>query len=168
MRLKELIELSEEVFPPCNVADLKALEQQLKLKLPRSYRSLLLAGNGMRFLPRLTFPQPWRFDPSDADAIVVFFGVADARQSRSISNERKSYDFSERVPPNIIPIGETLGQQLLCLSCAGEDTGSVYLWRPGLSWEEDEEDNVKTYQYLRPVGTSFEEFLESLSVEEED
>ncbi len=53
----------------------------------------------------------------------------------------------------------------MCLSCAGDDTESVYLWQPGLEWEE--EDNVRTYRYLTLINPSFKDFLASLYLKEE-
>ena len=44
----------------------------------------------------------------------------------------------------------------------------MYLWSPGLSWEEDESDNVRTYQYLHLINADFAGFLESLRIDEEE
>ena len=105
MELKELKDASDALFPACGVEEVNALERELKLRLPRPFRALLLAQNGMLFSQGLDYPVPPNIDP-DANALIVLFGVGDASESRSILGECLSYDFEERVPPNIIPIGE--------------------------------------------------------------
>ncbi len=163
MKLAELKEVSEEVFPSCTEDALDALERELKLNLPKSYRAVLLAQNGMLFSQRLCCPVPDEVD----ETLAILFGVGDPEDCYSVLFAQSAYDFLERVPPNVLPIGETRGQEKLCLSCAGVDTGSVYLWRPGLPWEEEEEDNVRTYLCLTLIAPSVDTFLTSLYLKQQ-
>ena len=48
----------------------------------------------------------------------------------------------------------------ICISVAGPDRGTVYLWRPGVAFETEE--NEQTYEYLYPAARSFTEFWNSL------
>jgi hypothetical protein len=67
-------------------------------------------------------------------------------------------DFRDRVPTGLIAIGETPYHERIALSIDGDDRGMVYLWRPGLPFEESDEDNVPTRAYLHVAARDFGEF----------
>jgi hypothetical protein len=72
----------------------------------------------------------------------------------------EGYGFRNRVPSHIIAIGHTPFRSRICISAGGHDSGTVYLWRPALDW--DEEDKTPSYEYLYPVARSFTDFWKML------
>jgi hypothetical protein len=66
--------------------------------------------------------------------------------------------FHDRVPKEIIAIGQNKYHERIALSVAGSDRGTVCLWRPGVPFEDREEDNVPTRKYLHVAARDFDEF----------
>jgi hypothetical protein len=140
-----------------------AFEKQLGISLPAPYRRFLEQHNGAEFNVSPQFP----IDPPDeADGDGQLFrlyglvkdGVTTDPYGLDLREARNVLRFRDRVPKDIIAIGESPYDERIALSIAGDDRGTVYFWRPGLPFEEREEDNVPTRQYLHVAARDFGEF----------
>ena len=152
-----------------------AYERECGQALPADYRSFLLRHNGIAFRVPLAFPI---VDAEDDEygRLSVLFGLPSTRKELASAlgrdeSERDAppqidlrvggelLDFNERVPPNIVAIGETISEERICLSMYGPDCGTVYIWQPP---ELFEKKNVPTTRYLRRLAPSFSAFWRSL------
>ncbi len=157
------------ILAPCLPEDIAAAEQQLRMKLPVDYRAFLEEWNGGSFA---SFPKgddfegspavPFVNDVDEFGAVGWLYGVGPHWTSAHLLDNRDGYAFRERVPDNIIAIGEETRAPKLCISMAGDDSGKIYYWDPGVDFEEG--DNVQTYDYLNLVADCFEECWQKLLV----
>jgi hypothetical protein len=132
------------------------LEKKLGVTLPRAYRSFLEEHNGAQFSDNAHFP----IAPPDEDdgEVSVLFGLANEPHAQDLRYSGLGLRFKDRVPKEIIAIGENEYHERIALSVAGSDCGTVYLWRPGVPFEDREEDNIPTRQYLHVAARDFDEF----------
>ena len=112
--------------PKITASDISAFEKKCGLKLPAAYRKFLLSHNG---------GQP-------SECLLEFTGVDECENELCVSmfysicrTDKKDYDLekaisywreSERLPKRVIPVGEDIGGNLICLSLGKKDPGCVY------------------------------------------
>jgi hypothetical protein len=136
-------------------SDIQAFETRLNARLPEDYRQFLMQHNGGK-------PEPYCFRvdmngfPNES-AITYFLCLSDTEQD-SLSRYLKIY--RDRIPVNLLPIALPLAVNLVCLSIAGDDYGTVYFWDH--NWENDELD----YTNVHFVAHSFNELLNNLYPED--
>lgn len=143
----------ERQGPPITEADLDAFESRLGQRLPADYRQFMLSQNGGRPIPN--------YLPSNPNVgIGVFFCLTSDDQDDSMAQMLDVY--SDRYPPRMLPIAESAGGNLICLSLTGDDENSVYFWEHEMESDEGEpprEDN------LEKIADSFADLLENLDDE---
>lgn len=152
--------------PAATEEQIVAAEHELGAHLPQEYRAFLKQFNGATFSRWLRFLLPGE-DPDDDcgyGRLRMIFGVND-QVDGSLVHSQNDYDFYRRVPKSIICISEWNGYFRACLCVRGSARGKVYWWDPVLPWEESEEENVPTRQYLTLVASNFNEFLERLEID---
>jgi len=140
--------------PPIGEPQLHAFEMRLNLKLPSSYRKFILEVNGCKpeenycTLPTMT---------GIGASARVFFGV-DRRDLLDLADAKTRW--TGRLPDGYLPIAESSGGNLICLSTVQRDFGAVYLWDHELEAEEDEPPSMES---LHRIAPDFDEFYASLS-----
>lgn len=145
-----------EAGPPLTEIQIDRLERHLGMSLPKNYRSFLLRYNGGR--PDPAFVPIRDFDRSPFGAIHFFFGVSRTVQSNNLDWNLRTY--RGRMPSELLPIaGDELGNGI-CLAVAGTNAGCVYFW------DHDDEHSPPTYGNLYLIASSFEEFLDSIYLED--
>ena len=153
-----------KLLPDCTAEDISSLELELGIQLPSDYRELLLAANGILFASLLMFEVREEYSSTYDDgreAVRVFASLGGENAVHSIRLLRTAYEFEERVPDWIVPVGDNgSGIVFICISCGERDYGRVYVWSPQQLWEEEE--NEQTYRYLYRAADSFTEFIDSL------
>jgi hypothetical protein len=152
---------------PCSEDDIRAAEKELNVVFPPVYRAYLLENNAVSFGSGLVGPTEDEFD--GPLPVGEFYGVDPKKppDSHDLRARRNGYDFPKRVPAGIVKIGESVsGYHAFCMSLREQDYGAIYYWDPGLPWEEREEDNVPTMQYLTKVADDFESFWNTIRVED--
>lgn len=125
-------------------------EMKLKSKLPDDYRSFLLEYNGGK-------PEENMFAIPKAKkqcGVTCFFGIYNSKKATDLVTERAR--FSDRLPVHILPIAGAKDGNLVCLSVASSDFGSVYLWNHEL---ETESSSGESFLKIVP---SFSEFMAAL------
>jgi hypothetical protein len=124
-----------------------AFEDQLGHKLPEDYREFLQAY-GMTAATGLNFPS--------GGGVEVFFGL----QEEGEYNLQSEWEgMRERIPPHLLPIADSPGG-LICLSLVPSEKGAIYWWAS--------EDCRSRDQELAYIASSFTDFLNSLSLDEEE
>lgn len=149
------------LFEPCSEQDIRELEQHINATLPEGYRDFLLQWNGCGFVDNVP-----AFDLADSrfeeeyGTMDRLFGLPTKSGGADLRLKSSGYQFRERVPERFLAIGDNPYQEFVCISLAGDDRGSVFLWSPGEAWEPDE--NVPTMEYLYLAAKTFRQFFDSL------
>lgn len=139
--------------PPVDAGTLASFEAFHNLALPRVYREFMLRSNGGRPVPA---GFPIRDLPNNpAGAIQAIFGFNASIRSHDIVAILRELD--HLIPPGILPIACTDGDDFLCIDIR-KPGGPVVFWDRRSFWGTDlwNEDD------LYPVAGSFEELLASL------
>jgi len=144
--------------PPLVEADIAALEEELKIKLPDEYRRFLLKYNG-------GYPDPsgfgYRSGPYGANVMSEFVSIGTGPFNlRSEFVERKIND--KQMADDLMSIGYDGSGDLVCIGLEGNRWGKVYLWN-------HEEDNTQGEPgcEIYFVASSFDEFLKRLTISKE-
>jgi hypothetical protein len=140
--------------PPAEPDDVQAAEAELGFPIPAQYRAFLLEHNGGE-LEENELPA---FEGPPGVSIERFLGVPPAGTRPRVSLfaddstlVERFLDYRDRFDRPLLPVANGYGgADLVCLSPAGEDEGSVYLW-----WHETEE--------ATRLAGSLSEFLAELS-----
>jgi hypothetical protein len=145
----------EDVGPLLNKEELKKVEEQYRLRLPKDYKEFLLKNNGGK-PDRLYF----RLDGKKAftEAIHYFLSISDD-PDLSFSKYYERYHEADRLRKDLIPIAFDAGGNLVALCLKGSDRGRVYFW----DHEAETDGRGARGENLRLIADTFEEFLEGLS-----
>jgi hypothetical protein len=123
---------------------IKEVELVIEKNLPSDYRAFLLKyGGGV--------PEPNHLPGVTDVGISLFFSAEDLLVQKDA--------YRNRVPDGLLPIADSEGGNLVCVSLNPRDFGSIYFWDHELEAEEGEEP---TYDNLSKVASGFSEFWDSL------
>lgn len=150
------------LFPPSTEEQIVAFEAELGTSLPDDYRAFLLEWNGVFFKDSDAAFLLKDSEDDDTDYFVTrLYGLKDKDTFDDVRRMQSGYAFNERVPREIIAIGDNNSWNHLCISVSGPDRGAIYLWDPGEPWEPDGR-NVPTREWLHPVADNFAEFWQAI------
>ncbi len=149
------IELTD-THGPLDERRIAELEERFGARLPEDYRRFLLQHNGGR-------PDPADFRLADRQG-----AYTDSRVEAFLSvYDGEHFNFEKvlacfkgpepRIPANLVPIARDPFGNLICLSIAGPDGGTVYFWD-----HERESEGEPTYDNVDRIADSFGEFLAAL------
>jgi hypothetical protein len=147
-----MIRSFSECGPPIDDADVRAVEQEIGLSLPKNYRSFLLAHNGGRPEPN-AFPIIG-FENNPFGAIQLFLGINDDIMSSNLNWNFET--MNGRLPDNLLAIACTGSGDLICLSLYGDDAGAIVFW------DFYNEPPEPSYDNVYHIADSFEVFLDSI------
>lgn len=134
---------------------LQAIEQYWEFRLPNDYRNFLLTHNGGESENTI-----FRFyDQSDGSCLVELFGIIKDNCSNLLINATYS---GNRIPDNMLAIGNDVYGNLILLTTKGKDRNKVYFWDHELE-ADIENGEVADYSNLTLIAESFGEFVEGLS-----
>ena len=128
------------------------LEGFLGLRLPEDYRRYLLNTNGGKPEKNL-FPIPGQGD----DAVNRFFSLISKNKEETIPYQLNNY--KNRMPSEMLPIGNDAGGNVITLSMKGKNRGSIFFWDHD---KESDEEPQPYYENLTLIADSFSLFLENL------
>jgi hypothetical protein len=140
-------------FPLCgktSVTEIAKFEREISAQLPTDYREFLLKHNGGS-------PKPNSFKIADGSTSCVnwLFGLGSVSNDHSIRKELINYH--DRIPKELLPIGDDPGGNVICLSIRGKTMGHVFFWD-----HEEEADEDPTWENVHLIANSFNEFLNIL------
>ncbi len=125
-----------ESYTPLNDKDIERIEKRLKVKLPNEYREFLLKSNGGKPVPDTV-----KHDGEYFDYVSYFYGARFNTYADDLF--RNVEEYSEYILPHYLPIADSPGGDVYCLSLKPEDYGSIYYWDhemanyDGDPWEEN-------------------------------
>jgi cell wall assembly regulator SMI1 len=149
-------------FQSISLAQINQLETAIQAKFPESYKNFLLQHNGGS-------PEPCVFEYIDASetrlgCINNFLGIHSGELS-NLHDYIETYKvFQKRLPDDVFPIANDPGGNLICISLAAHDTGTIYFWDHELEADEGEEPS---YANLFFIARSFDDFIKSLRFDAE-
>ena len=144
-------ENSQESISESNITD---FENEYNIKLPDAYKAFLIKNNGGK-------PTPRKFNSVDkkiTSRIMLFFPLGKF-YPKNLANNYEVFVEGNKIPKNLLPIGEDPINNLICMSIDGKDYGAIYYW----SMDYEEDGFKASYKYIRLVSESFTEFINSLS-----
>ena len=116
---------SKKRFPLPTEAQVRALENRIKVEFPRDYRNFLLAFNGGYFIEPEITPVG---EGCPQDALSQLNGIGASSWAAELGDSRTMGLFDDNDPPKILPIGDTAMGGLIILDTApGEGRGNIYL-----------------------------------------
>jgi hypothetical protein len=143
-----------ETGPPIEESALEKLEAELGVELPGAYRTFLKRSSGGR-PERDVFPIH-DFPGNPEGRIHFFFSIDHPFECYRLGWNRDV--FSDRIPPELLPIATTEGEDQVCLGISGEARGRVIYWY-GVEYDDRAER-------FYPIADSFEQFLNELHRDE--
>jgi hypothetical protein len=116
---------SRERFPLPTEAQVRALEERIKVDFSDDYRNFLLEFNGGYFTEPEITPVG---EGCPQDALTFLSGIAANHWEAELGDQRTMGLFDDNDPPKILPIGDTAMGGLIILDTApGEGRGKIYL-----------------------------------------
>ncbi|VUD46301.1 hypothetical protein TDB9533_00796 [Thalassocella blandensis] len=134
-------------YTTLKTSDIEIIEKKLGITLPKDYRKFLLQNNGGKPIPDAV-----KLEGEYFDYVACFYGIRSSNYSDDLFRNVREYD--GYIPPHYLPIGESPGGDIYCLSLIAEELGAVYYWDHELAnYEGDpwEENMIK----LAPALTEF-------------
>ncbi|MFE8645563.1 SMI1/KNR4 family protein [Sphingomonas sp. NCPPB 2930] len=135
-----------------DVAAIEVFEGFVGVGLPSVYRNYLLSENGGR-------PEKSRFDiPGQGDDVVNrFFSVVAKNKSETLTYALSIY--KDRIPAEMLPIGNDPGGNLILLALKGGKRGEVFFW----DHEKEADDEPQPfYENIISIAKNFSSFLDAL------
>lgn len=129
--------------------DIDIFEERIGTKLPSDYREFILKNNGGS-------PIAENLKGLDDEDYMVdhFYGFHMNYKVYDLHNAYTTY--SDRIPPQFIPVGCDPGGNQFCLGIGGDHRGKVYFW------EHEEEHTPPTTANMSLVANNFSEFITRL------
>jgi len=142
----------QDSFDPIGPSDLLQFEQELNATLPDDYKRFLLKWNGCYFQDEVRYPYLEPCPYGEYGIVECFCGLNTGYDSADLRRQLKVW--GERLGTDVIPIGDDIFSDQICLSITGRYYGKVYFWH------RDDELRVL-------VGNTFSQFLDNIEPDEE-
>jgi hypothetical protein len=147
----------DESAAPITPSELEEVEKKIGIRLPDHYRRFLLARNGGIPIPGI-FHFKEESGPYTDSQVQCLLAIHSADDQNDFETFYERYKLNEiRLPAELIPIGNDLGGNLICIADDGPNLGAVYFW------DHEEEEDTATFNNVHLIADSFDEFLSSLS-----
>lgn len=146
---------------------LSEMETRLESTFPADYREFVTDFGGVALMTSPIFTFQEGDNPNSSSLIEQFYGVRSDDPQRHLAT---IYDiYRQRIPSDLLPIGEDPGANIVCLGIKGERRGKVFFWdhdreeMPPVPTPEDWEPGDSNLSF---IADSFEEFFFSLQPQE--
>ncbi|HJA39947.1 MAG TPA: SMI1/KNR4 family protein [Firmicutes bacterium] len=141
-------------FGKTSILDIKEIEEDLKIALPKDYTEFLLENNGGVIDNDIVCFKVKGID--EPIALDVLYGI----NLKSGLNIKEWYnEFEEDLLEEMIIIGHALGSGLILL-INQEDWKGIYFWDNTLDFESSSEEDC-----LYKISDSFSEFIDQLQLD---
>lgn len=114
--------------------DIADFENEYELSFPAAYREFLLICNGVFFDNILDFKRVDNSPLTMNDGTAYFDGFDGFLDLNGVIEATE--DYAGRIPNSLIPIGDGLGGDLICIGVGENVFGKIYFWDPKMSlWQ---------------------------------
>ncbi|MCG7586875.1 SMI1/KNR4 family protein [Photobacterium sp. OFAV2-7] len=149
------IECSQE-YGPVSEGEIGILEGFLGSNFPKDYRCFMLEHNGGTPFPDM-FKIPTEGNRGNSFLVDSFYPIHSKRSTHNLIWYLKEY--SDRIPNELMAIGQDPGGNQICIAISGKNYGSIYFWDHELECDGEPPSYVNVYF----ISSSFTEFLGCLS-----
>jgi len=130
--------------------DLEKVELSIGHKLPVEYKSFLCRQNGGH-------PEPGGFK-TDSNVLTescvhYFYGIGD--NATHVEFLKAFKIFKERIPEQLVPIGDDPVGNQICIAVEGSEIGAVYLW------DHEQEHYPPSFRNIHKLSPSFQIFIDN-------
>jgi hypothetical protein len=139
-------------FPSTDEAGVREYETLIGHSLPTDFREFLLKTNGGK-KPK---PEGFRVETGETSMVSVFYPIGKRGTFHDLGGQFLT--MRNELPEGVIPIGQDIGGNTLCLAVAGEDAGAVLF----MDHEVETGPHKDGWDNLYFCARSFSEFLENL------
>lgn len=148
-----------------SIEEIKQIEELIGYQLPEEYKLHLLKYNGGMCEPNVF---SFKEDGEMTSSCLHWFLAIYNGEGDNLRESIETFKLDEkRMPQHIIPIAHDPGGNQICISCDGQDKGAIYFWDHENEVDYSVSDD-NDYSNLYFIASSFNEFLESLTADEED
>ncbi len=140
---------------PINENDLRIVEDKIGYHLPEEYKTFLLKYNGGR--PSV---DGVRHNDQHFDYVGYFYAIRGEMYHDDLVRQIKEY--KDMIPEGYLPIGESPGGDVFCISFKEPTKGALFHW----DHEEANYDGEPWEHNMTNLSSSLNEFLEGLCVGE--
>ena len=144
-----------ESYNSISLEDLIEVERKITYQLPEEYKLFLLKHNGGR--PVL---DGVRYENEHFDFVGYFYAIRGEMYHDDLV--RQIGEYKNLIPEGYLPIGESPGGDVFCISLKEPNKGSVFYW----DHEEANYDGEPWEYNMTNLSPSLTEFLKSLCVGE--
>ncbi len=139
---------------PITMSQIAEIENYVALVFPKEYKEHLLKFNGGQCQPNVfTFNENGSITNSYIDWFLAIYDGEYDNLKKYIENYKINH---QRLPSRILPIAHDPGGNLICISCDGEDMGSIYFW------DHENEAGKENFTNLYLISKSFNDFINNL------
>jgi hypothetical protein len=144
-------------LPPISLTDLQQANASLGFDIPESYCSFLLESNGGQPDPNYFIKLNEKGEIIIDLSINVFWGIN--LSDTKLDLVAKQALLSDRIPNDLLPIGDDGIGNKICLGIKEYNKGKVYMW-----WHDDEADisESPSHENVSFVCDTFEQLLNGL------
>lgn len=128
------------------------LEAFLNSKLPVQYRSHLIRFNGDRPTKNI-----FNIEKKGESVLNRLFSLVSKRMEETLPYQINQY--RNRIPSEMIPIGNDPGGNLILLALRGPKRGTIFFWEHDFESEEDSQSN---YDNITEISNNFSDFMQAL------
>ena len=139
-------------FPPTDEAAVREYEALIGHSLPADYREFLLNTNG----GKQPEPESFRVETGEKSMMSVFFPIG--RRGTFYDLGGQFLTMRDELPGGVIPIGQDIGGNPICLAISGEDAGAVLF----MDHEAETGSHSDGWDNLYFCARSFTEFIGGL------
>ncbi|MBA3856022.1 MAG: hypothetical protein C0507_03845 [Cyanobacteria bacterium PR.3.49] len=134
-------------------AEIEQLESHTCISLPADYKAFLLEHNGGE-------PDPSDFVTRDGkvESFVSCFLPISNLVEDNLLEEIEGISQAGQIPSNLIPIAIAAPDNRIVIAFKGKERGKVYYW----AWDEEDENHIASYKYIRLIADSFDDFIRLL------
>lgn len=142
-----------ESYNSISISDLIEVESKIGYQLPEEYKSFLLKNNGGR--PVL---DGVRYENEHFDYVAFFYAIRGEMYHDDLA--RQISEHKDMIPGGYLPIGESPGGDVFCISLKEPNKGSIFHW----DHEEANYDGQPWEYNMTNLSPSLTAFLEELYV----
>lgn len=141
------------------VSDINAIESKIGLELPDQYKSHLLEFNGGRCTPNeFSFIE----NGKETTSIIDWFLAIYDGEYDNLEDYIDTYKADDkRLPLSMVPIAHDPGGNLILISCAKDNYGSIYFWdhEKEVNYQSEPDSNQSNIYF---IAKDFNTFLDQL------
>lgn len=143
----------EKLIKPATIEEIEEFEKKENITLPEDYKKFLLQHDN-RSYPLKSMIVAMGIDNHMIQECIEYFYDLSEGIDYNLSKQR--YVYEDRMPKNVLPIVNLLGDNQICIRIKGNDKGAIFYW--------EREYELEYYRFnikenLTKISNNFDEFI---------